>query len=65
MGLSVRDPLSGTVTSVTADEVMAEVVVELEDGRTITRGSADRLELAPGDAVEAVGKASDVMLRTD
>lgn len=69
MALSARNQLSGTVTAVTKDEIMAEVVIELDDGQevtsTITRGSADRLDLAEGDAVSAVIKASDVMVRTD
>lgn len=69
MGLSARNRLSGTVTSVNKNEVMAEVVIELPDGQmvtsTITRGSADRLNLAAGDEVEAVIKASEVMVSTD
>lgn len=48
---------------------MAEVVIELVDGQsvtsTITRGSADRLELDEGDEVEAVIKASEVMVGRD
>jgi molybdopterin-binding protein len=68
MALSARNGLSGTVTSVETDDVMAEIVVELPDGQTvtstITRSSADRLELAEGDEVEAVIKASDVMIGT-
>lgn len=69
MGLSARNRLSGTVESVKTDDIMAEVVIELPDGQTvtstITRGSADRLELAEGDEVQAVIKASDVMVNED
>jgi len=69
MALSARNTLTGTVTSVTRDEIMAEVVVELPDGQTITstitRGSADRLDLAEGDEVAAVIKASEVMIDKD
>lgn len=69
MGLSARNDLSGTVVSVRTDEVMAEIVVELGDGQrvtsTITRASADRLELAEGDDVSAVIKASEVMINKD
>jgi len=69
MGLSARNRLSGTVQSVATDEIMAEVVVELPDGQTvtstITRGSADRLDLAAGDEVDAVIKASEVMIDKD
>jgi molybdopterin-binding protein len=69
MALSARNRLSGTVESVNVDDVMAEVVIELPDGQTITstitRGSADRLELAEGDTVEAVIKASEVMVNKE
>lgn len=69
MTLSARNDLTGTVSSVKKDEIMAEVVVELGDGQTvtstITRGSADRLEIEEGDEVSAVIKASEVMIRSD
>jgi molybdopterin-binding protein len=48
---------------------MAEVTVELGDGQTvtstITRRSADRLELSEGDEVSAVIKASEVMIDSE
>jgi molybdopterin-binding protein len=66
MVLSARNRLDGTVTAVTMDGVMAEVVVELGDGQTvtstITRGSVERLGLEEGDDVSAVVKASEVMI---
>jgi len=66
MALSARNNLTGTVTSVKRDEIMAEVVVELGDGQevtsTITRSSADRLEVEEGDEVSAVIKASEVII---
>ena len=66
MTLSARNRLSGTVTDIQKDETIAEVVIELPDGQTvtstITSGSADRLELAEGDEVSAVIKASEVMV---
>jgi molybdopterin-binding protein len=69
MGLSARNNLTGTVTSLKKDDIMAEVVVELGDGQTvtstITRASADRLDLAEGDEVSAVVKASEVMIDKD
>jgi len=69
MALSARNRLRGTVESVTTNDVVAEVVVELDGGQTvtstITRGSADRLELAEGDEVDAVIKASEVMINKD
>lgn len=69
MALSARNSLNGTVKSIEKGDVVAEVVVELGDGQTvtstITRGSADRLELAVGDEVSAVIKASEVMVSND
>ncbi|MGB9933947.1 TOBE domain-containing protein [Haloarcula amylolytica] len=69
MGLSARNNLTGTVQSVNKGDVVAEVVVELGDGQevtsTITRASAERLELEQGDEVSAVVKASEVMISTD
>lgn len=69
MALSARNRLLGTVKSVKKDEIMAEVVIELPGDQTITstitRGSADRLELTEGDEVQAVIKASEVMVDTD
>jgi molybdopterin-binding protein len=69
MGLSARNNLTGTVQSVNKGDVVAEVVVELGDGQevtsTITRASAERLELEQGDEVAAVVKASEVMISTD
>jgi len=54
---SARNRLTGTVTSVTKGDVVAEVVVELGDGQsvtsTITRGSVDRLDLSAGGEVWA------------
>jgi len=69
MALSARNRLSGTVSSVETDGVVAEIAVELPDGQTvtstITRSSAERLDLAEGDDVEAVIKASEVMVDKD
>jgi molybdopterin-binding protein len=69
MALSARTSIAGTVRSVTSNDVVAEVVIELPDGQTmtstITRASASSLDLAEGDDVEAVVKASDVMVRRD
>lgn len=68
MALSARNRLAGTVQSVETDGIAAEVVVELDGGETvtatITHGSVERLGLAEGDAVDAVIKASEVMVDT-
>lgn len=54
--------------SVRTGEVAAEVVVALDGGETvtatITTGSVERLGLAEGDEVDAVVKASEVMIDT-
>lgn len=69
MALSARNRIEGTVRSVETSGVVAEVVIELGDGQTITSvitsGSVDRLELAEGEEVSAVIKATEVMVQTD
>ncbi|WP_152039668.1 TOBE domain-containing protein [Salinigranum salinum] len=69
MSLSARNRLSGTVQHVETSGLMAEVVVELDGGETvtavITSGSADRLGLEAGSAVDAVIKATEVMIDAD
>ncbi|XVH30671.1 TOBE domain-containing protein [Haloferacaceae archaeon DSL9] len=66
MALSARDRVAGAVKSVTPGGSMAGVAIERPDGQTLTstiaRGSADRLELAAGDAVEAANEASGAMV---
>ena len=64
--LSARNQLEGIVRSVEASGVMAEVVIELPGGQeivaAITRASAERLRLAPGEPAAAIIKSTDVML---
>lgn len=66
MEISARNQLRGTITQVTPGAVMSEVVVDIGGGHeiaaTITKGSVDRLKLAPGDSVVAIIKATDVMI---
>lgn len=68
MPTSARNRLTGEVRDVETDGVAAEVTVETGSGETvtavITRGSVDRLALSPGDRVQAVVKATDVMVAT-
>ena len=65
MKLSTRNQLAGRVTEVKLGGIMAEVVVDL-GGQSIvaaiTRGSAEELELAAGDEVTVLVKATEVML---
>jgi molybdopterin-binding protein len=64
--LSARNQLPGTVSGITLGGVMAEVEVDLGHGLTvtaaITRGSAEKLNLAVGDRVVAIVKATEVLV---
>ncbi|MEU3985603.1 TOBE domain-containing protein [Streptomyces sp. NPDC026672] len=68
MTLSIRNQLPGTVTTVTPGEVMATVGIRLTGGQTltaaITREAATDLGLAPGTAVRALVKSTEVALAT-
>ncbi len=69
MRLSARNQLDATVTRVEHGAVMSTVVVRLAGGQevvaSITKESAEALELGEGDAVKAVIKATDVMIGLD
>lgn len=69
MTLSARNRLKGTVQSVKTDGLMGEVVVELDDGQevaaTITANSVERLGIEEGDEINAVIKATEVMVEKD
>jgi molybdopterin-binding protein len=63
--LSSRNQLSGTVTGVKLGTIMSEVTVDIGAQTVvaaITRGSAEELELAEGDQVTVLIKATEVML---
>lgn len=66
MELSARNQSAGNVTSVKAEGLMAEVVVDVGAGTelvsTITKTSALRPGLKAGDQVTAVIKASEVLI---
>ncbi|MFI9154994.1 molybdopterin-binding protein [Streptomyces sp. NPDC053367] len=68
MSLSIRNQLTGTVVTVVPGEVMATVGVRLDGGleltAAVTREAVDELELAPGSAVRALVKATEVALAT-
>lgn len=69
MALSARNRLTGEVTAIETSGPTAEVTVETDGGETvaavITSDSVDRLDLSEGDTVDAVIKATDVMVRSD
>jgi molybdopterin-binding protein len=63
--ISARNHLWGTVESIRTDGLMAEVLMKIGDQTLvsiITRSSAERLELAVGDQVFAIVKATEVMI---
>jgi molybdopterin-binding protein len=65
LDLSARNQLRGTIVSVAVEGVMAEVLVRIGEQElvsVITRGSAERLRLAPGDEVIAVIKSTEIMI---
>jgi molybdopterin-binding protein len=66
MELSARNQIAGRITSVRVDGLMAEVSVDIGGGKeiisTITRTSAQRLDLKAGDQVTMVIKASEVLI---
>ena len=69
MKISARNVIKGKVKSVNPGAVNSEVIVEIAGGAeivsVITKSSADNLKLAPGKAVYAVIKASNVMIAVD
>ena len=65
LDLSARNQLRGHVLSVIVEGVMAEVWVRIGEQElvsVITRGSAERLRLRPGDEVIAVIKSTEIMI---
>lgn len=65
MELSARNQLKGTVKSVKTGTIMAEVVVDIggqDVVAAVTRGSVEGLQVAEGDDVIVVIKATEVML---
>jgi molybdopterin-binding protein len=68
MTLSARNKLRGQVEEVVLGDVMAHVVVRVNDNlieSVITRRSAEELKLKKGDTVAAVVKATEVMIQKD
>ena len=64
--ISARNVLAGRIAAVHEGAANCEIEIKLDDGAevvaSITRGSANRMELAAGDAVSAIIKASHVMV---
>ena len=66
MKLSARNMILGKVKELTVGMVNAEVVIEVSPGveivSVITKNSVERMELKIGDEVNAMIKASSVMV---
>lgn len=66
MKMSLRNQITGTVKSVTKGEAMAAVKVEIAGGHvltsSITRESAEDLQLREGSEVTVLVKSTDVAL---
>ena len=69
MQLSARNVLKGRVTQVTHGAVESEIVIQLSPGvevvATITKSSAERMNLKAGDSAHAIIKASNVIVGVD
>jgi molybdopterin-binding protein len=69
MPLSARNRLKGVVKAIEKGEVAATVKIEISQPATITsmitKEAAEELKLKVGDKVEAVIKASEVMVFKD
>lgn len=65
MEISARNQLAGTVQSIKAGAVMAEIIVSVDAGTVaavITDSSREHLNLTEGDRVQVVIKATEVMI---
>jgi molybdopterin-binding protein len=66
--LSARNQLPAVIKSVKLGNVMAEIVMDVNGAEivsSITRGSAEALQLQPGDRVKAIIKATEVIVEKD
>jgi molybdopterin-binding protein len=64
--ISARNQLPGTIKSITLGAVMAEVVMDVggaEVVAAITRNSVEAMGLKEGDSVQAVVKATEVIVQ--
>jgi molybdopterin-binding protein len=69
MKVSARNLIPGVIKSITLGPVNAEVVLEVSPGvevvSIVTRHSVEAMNLKVGDSVEAMIKASNVLLAVD
>jgi molybdate transport system regulatory protein len=65
MKLSARNQIPGVVRTVLTGAVMAEVAIDVDPASitaAITKGSAEGLDLKPGDNVVVIVKATEVII---
>ena len=65
MSISARNQIKGKITGIVLGDVMAEVTIRAGQNvidAVITRRSAEQLKLKKGDTVNAVIKATEVMV---
>lgn len=66
MQISARNQLTGTVKHILLGGVMAEVTIDIGDGKevvaAVTRGSVEQLGLTEGAEVVAIIKATEVLI---
>jgi molybdopterin-binding protein len=66
MLFSAHNQLQGTITAIKLGSVMAEVSIDLPGGQkitsTITRSSAESMNLKEGDQVVAIIKSTEVIV---
>ncbi len=68
MSISARNQLKGKVTGIIWGDVMAHLTIRIGQNlidSVITRRSADEMNLKKGDTVDAVVKATEVMVSKD
>lgn len=69
MRISARNQLAGTVVKVERGAVMATITIALSGGErvvaAITKDAVDDLALTEGDQVQAVIKATEIMVAKD
>jgi len=65
VNISARNQLNATIKQINSDSIMSEIILDIggqEMCSTITTNSVNRLGLKKGDNVQAVVKASSVMI---
>jgi len=66
MQISARNQLPGRITAVRVGNIMAEVTIDIGNGKSLTAaitcGSAEALALKEGDQVTAIIKSTEIIV---